>query len=156
MNRPPWGGGCALSHESPAVALSTPVTIASATTWTDDADDLPLTFSFAYALQQADGTLGAVRPLGSSTLERIYVWGAPMGGTLEIYCRARDALNATASVATALEVEPLPMDADRRLAPARDSAHPRRAPRALCALRGPELVPTTAASVARVQPSQRH
>ena len=93
INRRPWGGAFEVSYDAPAVALSTPITLSAGSSWTDDASDLPLSYSFAYAAAIAPtrrrrsarrGTRGDVEEAGGGELDalllRVGRFGRPRRG----------------------------------------------------------------------------
>ena len=102
INRRPWGGAFEVSYDAPAVALSTPITLSAGSSWTDDASDLPLSYSFAYA---AADTGDAPTPLGSAGNARVVTWKKPVAGNWTLYCFVSDALGARAEATAPLYVE---------------------------------------------------
>ena len=108
INRRPWGGAFELSYDAPAVALSTPITLSAGSSWTDDASDLPLSYSFAYA---AADTADAPTPLGSAGNARVVTWKKPVAGNWTLYCFVSDALGARAEATAPLYVQEVKLDA---------------------------------------------
>ena len=108
INRRPWGGAFEVSYDAPAVALSTPITLSAGSSWTDDASDLPLSYSFAYA---AADTGDAPTPLGSAGNARVVTWKKPVAGNWTLYCFVSDALGARAEATAPLYVEEVKLDA---------------------------------------------
>ena len=90
------------------MALSTPITRSAGSSWTDDASDLPLSYSFAYAAADAGD---APTPLGSAGNARVVTWKKPVAGSWTLYCFVSDALGARAEATAPLYVEEVKLDA---------------------------------------------
>ena len=94
-------------HETPAVALQTPISI-RAIQWFDDPEDLPLTYSFASALQGA--SVKDAQPLGQRSIVPSTVWQRAAAGIYTIFCSVSDTFMATSRVELELTVEQAELD----------------------------------------------
>jgi len=90
MNRAPFGGALQLSYDTdPPIALTTDVAL-SAVQWTDDPDDLPLKYAFAYTPYNS-----ALPPtsLGPASIAATAKW-LPTEGNWTALCRVSDVYGA--------------------------------------------------------------
>ena len=103
-SRPPFGGTLDLIYTAPAVAVQTSVRC-RAGQWSDDAEDLPLSYSFAYA-SQADAS-ASYTPLGASSYATFADWSMAIEGAWLFVATISDTLGATANASSALTVLPV-------------------------------------------------
>ena len=108
MNAPPSGGALEVV---PSTGYELNATFAlRASYWTDDADDLPLRYTFGFSRSSgadADGAVAVVEPLsGSSLTSRLDV--LLPAGSLTLVVTVQDRLGASATATASATVLPLP------------------------------------------------
>ena len=94
VNAPPYGGTLRLAFAGSEARALAAVNL-SATGWTDDTDDLPLTYSFAYLVAVGAGGGGGSSPAATPTNNDGGGGAAAGGGAVVQQIRGRDAAQST-------------------------------------------------------------
>ena len=111
MNRAPFGGALALEFTPPAVALTTSIALKALQWADDDPNDLPLSYSFGYKPQGAQGAAVAPTAFRASGAWCLRRRGFRWSGNWTLAVRVSDVFDASATASQSLSVDPVVLDA---------------------------------------------